>query len=373
MDNKIQLTQEKDIVYSSFKLHKNGLSAIGTPTFEQWQECGGFIRKAEGSVHFWIGDWLNYGEQKYGEKYTQAIDETNFSYQTLKNDAYVAKQIDLSRRRDDVSWGIHAEIAPFEPAEQDRLLDKAVNTKMTIQQLRKEKHRLLLEDVRPITTTDPNLIHGDCLTELLKLPDNSIDCLITDPPYGIDYQSNHRTATPEFEKIKNDQDQALYLLGQSLEIISHKIKTNSHLYIFCSWKNYPEFKKVVETYFNIKNLLVWEKNNWSMGDLEGNYAEQYELIIFAEKGRRILFGGRDTNILHYDRVGTLIHPTEKPISLLEHLIEKSTKEDEVVLDPFMGSGSTCLAAKNKHRKYIGIELDKQWFDAAQGRINEKLG
>lgn len=79
----ITLTEEKDIIYSGFKLHKNGLQAIGNPTFEQWQECGEFIKKSNGAVHFWIGDWLNYGEQKWGEMYTQVLDETGFDYGIL--------------------------------------------------------------------------------------------------------------------------------------------------------------------------------------------------------------------------------------------------------------------------------------------------
>src|SRR3990167_7353402 len=100
MDTSIQLNEKKDIVYSSFTLHKNGLSAIGVPTFEQWEEVGRFIKKAEGSVQLWLGDWINYGENTWGEKYSQALDQTELDYGTLRNTAYVASKVDLSLRND---------------------------------------------------------------------------------------------------------------------------------------------------------------------------------------------------------------------------------------------------------------------------------
>lgn len=357
---------DNELVYSGFKLLKNGLEAIGTPTFEQWNEAGNFIKRANGAVHFWIGDWLNYGEHTYGEKYTQAIDETSFNYGTLRNDAYVAKHIDLSRRRDNLDWGIYQEVAPFEPNKQEELLKKAKDTKMTVRKLRKQKHKILLDNVRPNTTTDENLILGDSITELGLLPDDSIDCVITDPPYGIDYQSNFKI--DKFEKIQNDKENTFILLDKVCAILQNKIKINSHLYFFTSWKVLYKHEEIIGKYFDIKNLLVWEKNNWSMGDLEGNYAEQYELIIFANKGRRILNGNRETNILHFDRVVNEVHPTQKPIPLIEYLIEKSTNEGELVCDPFMGSGSTCRASKNKNRRYFGIEIDKNYFEVAKNIV-----
>lgn len=364
----ISLTSEKDIIYSGFKLHKNGLQAIGTPSFEQWQECGEFIRKSTSAIQWWRGDWLNYGERTYKE-WTQEFSEDDTAYQTLRNEKYVASKIDLSRRRD-IPWSIQAEVAPFEQKEQDILLDKAEKTGMTRQQLRKEKHRLAIEDVRPPTVLDKNLILGDCLQELAKLPDNSVDCVVTDPPYGIDYQSNFRQATPQFDKLKNDKSEAFELLDKSLELVEKKLKNNSHLYIFTSWKVYPEFRDIVQKYFTIKNVLIWVKSGGAIGDLDADYMDKYEMIIYASKGRRFLNGTRETNILYYDRPASskYNHPTEKPLNILEYLISKSSNEGELILDPFMGSGSTCVAAKNKNRKYIGIELDPQWFNVAQERI-----
>ncbi len=371
MNTQIQLNDKKDIVYSSFVLHKNGLSPVGNPTFEQWQECGNFIKKANGASHLWLGDWLNYGEAHYQEDYTQAIDATGYDYHTLRRDKYTTERIPFERRRSNIDISIYHEIAPFEEKEQERLLDIVEKTKMTIQQLRKEKHRLVLENKRPPTTIDTNLILGDCLTELIKIPDNSVDCIITDPPYGIDYQSNFREATPQFDKLQNDKETAIELLDKCLAISRNKLKINSHAYIFTSWKVYSYIQNIVKKYFQIKNVLVWVKSGGMIGDLEADYMDKYEMIIYATKGRRLLNGIRESNVLNYDRPSSTKyhHPTEKPVELLKYLISKSSNENELILDPFMGSGSTCVAAKETKRKYLGIEIDKQWFDEAQRRIN----
>ena len=220
---------------------------------------------------------------------------------------------------------------------------------------------------------DGKIIHGDCLKELEKLEDGSVDCVITDPPYGIDYVSNFRTIESEVVKaVANDSvEDAVILWNNACAILSRKMKPDSHLYCFTSWKVYPYFVNIISKYFKVKNCLIWEKNNWSMGDLDGNYAEQYEMVIFATKGNRKLNGGRDTNILHFDRVAnsSLLHSCEKPVDLLSFLIEKSTDSGELVIDPFMGSGSTMVAAKRTGRDYWGCELDEENYRIACGRCS----
>lgn len=136
--NDIQLTQDKDIVYSSFKLHKNGLTAIGTPTFEQWEEVGRFIKKAEGAVQLWLGDWVNYGEHAYGEKYSQALDVTELDYGTLRNAASVANRVDLSLRGDKLTYNHFKEIAPLEKKDQERFVKEAEEQDLSVAQLRQQ-------------------------------------------------------------------------------------------------------------------------------------------------------------------------------------------------------------------------------------------
>ena len=120
----------------------------------------------------------------------------------------------------------------------------------------------------------------------------------------------------------------------------------------------------------IANIIKAGENNRTRGDLKGNYGYQHEMILYAHKGRRHLFGSRDANILQFDKVPTqaMQHPTEKPVKLLEYLISKSTREGETVLDMFMGSGGTCVAAKQMNRNYIGIEIEATWFEVAKARL-----
>lgn len=141
--------------------------------------------------------------------------------------------------------------------------------------------------------------------------------------------------------------------------------------MFCNDIKIDFFKQTIEKYFKIKNILIWEKNNGTMGDLKGSYRKSAEFIIFATKGRHILNGKRDTDVLHFKRVppSKQEHQNQKPIKLIKYLISKSSKRGDTVLDCFMGSGTTCLAAKKMHRNYIGIEIDKKYYNIARRRIN----
>jgi len=245
------------------------------------------------------------------------------------------------------------------------------NTKTKSQALaehRKEKRiAKTKEEVKEISAEELGVFEGDCLEQLDKVKDNSVSCLIIDAPYGINFQSNHRLA--KHNKILNDKQEAFNLLDKSLEKVKPKMLKDAHLYIFTSWKILEIVKPIVEKYFEVKNVLIWNKNNWSMGDLEGNYAEKYEMIIFATQGKRKLLGDkRPVNVLDFERTGNINHPTEKPISLLKELIINSTVEREIVLDYFAGSGSTLIASKECNRNFIGIEKDKDYINIIKRRL-----
>ncbi len=360
-----------DLIISSFRLQQNGLTPIGKPTFDEWISCGRFIKDAEQSVQFWIGDWLLFGEKTYGKvQYEQAIQQTGLDLQTLRTYKWVASSVPTYLRRYELSYHHHKEVANLNAEKQTALLDKAVTESWPLLKLKQEKYRLNLEAARGGVAADPGFLLGDCTNVLETLPDNSLDLLLTDPPYGIDYESEHREVNP-FEKLENDHlEETLQVLSSTLRLASRKLKENSHVYIFTSWKTYPSVLPIVENYFTVKNLLVWQKNHWSQGDLTANYGQVHEFILFAHKGRRHLNGRLDGSVLHFDRVpeNGRVHPTEKPLPLLEYLIEKSSQPGEVVCDPFAGVGSTCVAAKNKGRKYLGIEIDTQWYEKGLERL-----
>lgn len=233
----------------------------------------------------------------------------------------------------------------------------------------------LLSKIKDFNSKAENkLINGDSVAEMESLEDSSIDLVITDPPYGIDYSSNRSKYSEAVtkEKIDNDSElsSTLELLDDALEVLNRKTKDDAHIYIFTSWKVYPEFKGVIEQYFNIKNMIVWDKGNHGAGDLQSAWGNRHELIIFASKGNRPL-NTRKADIINVSKMSTanMIHPTQKPVEVITELLKVSAHTKDTVIDPFMGSGSTIKAVKEYgDLNYIGIELDKERFDKATSFI-----
>ena len=161
--------------------------------------------------------------------------------------------------------------------------------------------------------------------------------------------------------------------GLQNQIDSDVLKNNSHAYVFCSFHFIDEFKRNAEqSGFTVKNILIWYKNNHGSGDLNGDYAPQYEFILFLTKGRRELNGKRVSNIIKCAKTGNEHHPTEKPVNLMQFLIEKSSNRGDLVLDNFFGSGATAIACHNTGRRFLGHEIDKERFAAAQKRVSMLL-
>lgn len=204
----------------------------------------------------------------------------------------------------------------------------------------------------------------DCLEGMKMIPDNSIDCVITDPPYGINFVSGRRKE--KYSPIENDTN--ISFLDDFFQMCYKCLKDNTHIYVFCSWHNVDIFKQTFEKYFKLKNILVWEKNNISMGDLYGSYAPKHEFILFGHKGRRLRNGKRLPDIIKANKTGNKLHPTQKPTDLLEVFIEQSTNKGQVVLDAFMGSGSTAIACLNTDRNFVGFEIDQDYYKVATDRI-----
>lgn len=216
------------------------------------------------------------------------------------------------------------------------------------------------------------LINGDCLKFMtqLKEKEEEMDLILIDPPYLMNYRTGHRKdKSHRFTKsILNDDNPDL--IKDSIKLCYDLLKDGSAFYCFCNSNHVDFFKQEIGKYFNVKNILVWVKNNHTAGDLKGAYAKKTEFIIYAVKGRHLLNGKRDVDVLFYDRVvgNSQLHQNQKPVDLLEFIINKSSKEGDVVLDCFMGSGSTGVACINLNRNFIGIELDDKYFKIAEERI-----
>ena len=226
-----------------------------------------------------------------------------------------------------------------------------------------------------------NVIHGECIEVMRGMEAESVDLVLTDPPYGIDFVSNrssvkeYRKANKSVDGILNDGKDNASFLSEVIDELNRVMKDDSHIYWFTRWDKVPEQLPLLERYFNVKNAIIWKKNNWSMGDLQGAYAGQYEVILFAQKGRRILneVDGkrRHPDILSYDRIppSRLRHSHEKPEELIEFLMRKSSDVGDVVLDPFAGSGTTAAIAKRLGRDFITIELDEDYVGITRERVS----
>ena len=213
------------------------------------------------------------------------------------------------------------------------------------------------------------LYQGDCLEIMGGIKDKSVDLIVTDPPYLMDYQSNRRKKEDRFDKIKNDKGN--YMLIQDYLEECHRImKDNTAIYCFCSWHNIDFFKNEFEKHFKLKNILVWNKNNHGTGDLKGSYAPKHEFILFGHKGRTLLREKRIADVIDCPKISSnkLTHPTEKPQDLLEIFIKQSSDVGSIIFDGFMGTGSCGIAAKKLNRKFVGIELDEKYFNIAKDRL-----
>ena len=218
-----------------------------------------------------------------------------------------------------------------------------------------------------IEDIENKIINADCMDILKQLPDKCIDLVLTDPPYGMNYERHIKDK--KFGKIDNDDN--LDWLEKWCEVLFDKCKDNAHLYICCSWHNIDIFKTTLSKFFHFKNILVWNKFSQGMGDLRTDYGCSYEFICYCSKlssDIKGLNGKRDTNVINMTNDKNEIHPTQKPLSLFSFLIYKSSKENDLVLDCFSGSGTTAIACSELRRRFICIEKDKVYYEASVKRL-----
>jgi DNA modification methylase len=226
---------------------------------------------------------------------------------------------------------------------------------------------------------DHNVYFEDCVEGMgERLEDDSVDCVITDPPYGVDWDTNTRDKQNDLPgTIDNDEsvEDALELWKATAVHLKRVLKDDGHLYAFADYRTEKEFRDVLEGIgFTIQNVCVWDKKSMGLGGTKPiNYRTQYELIIFATFDDPRLLNNRGPDVFKHPRADTSeqSHPTEKPTGLLSQLVENSSDEGDRVLDPFMGSGTTAVAAIQNDREYVGFEVDEgNYRDVIERRIGE---
>lgn len=239
--------------------------------------------------------------------------------------------------------------------------------------------------IKSKTNTLATLYCKDCSDVFSLLEDNSVDLILTDPPYGIDYRSNRQRVDRKksvsgegsivirnhyFSKIENDTALSLSWISDAYRVL----KNNSAMYIFSHWTKWGIMQQIAEqSGFSVKNMIVLNKSNHGMGDLSGSFAPKHELLMYAVKGKpKLNFPeGRISDVWNVPvkfSGSKRLHPNEKPISWIEPIILNSSVENSVVFDPFMGSGTTGEAAILGRRQFIGCEIDDGYFDIACQRL-----
>lgn len=198
--------------------------------------------------------------------------------------------------------------------------------------------------------------------------------VVTDPPYKTITGGDSNGANSERPKGMLGGNRKLFK-HQNLKIsdwmseVFRVLKEGSHCYIFTNSLNLKEMLLESEKVgFKLHNLLVWEKNNCTPSQY---YMKNCEYILFLRKGKAKWIndiGGSKTVHQFNNIIGNKIHPTEKPVDLIEFYIRNSSKEGDIVLDPFMGSASCALACINSNRQYIGYEIDEEYYKVAIERL-----
>jgi len=217
------------------------------------------------------------------------------------------------------------------------------------------EHRLICGD-----STDVNVI--DRLMDGVKA-----DMVFTDPPYGYNYQSNMRTKSEKFDVLEND-DKILDFFPNLLG------RVNGFVMICTTWKVLDKWLPLFKQYFDLSNMIIWDKGGGGIGDLKHTFSTDYEVILCANNGEEI----REKRIgsvwsIGKDNANDYEHPTQKPVELSANAIRHTTDRGQVILDCFGGSGSTLIACEQLNRKCYMCELDPHYCDVIIQRWENLTG
>jgi len=204
------------------------------------------------------------------------------------------------------------------------------------------------------------IVHGDCREILPELP--KVDLVLTDPPYGVSYKK----AGEEY-MVGDTVNLVPYFLPLAREVL----KPDGAIYMFSSTTKLVDTLPVFNTYFKLHSIIIWDKRIGQIPRQLSHYKLRYEPILYGSKGLHRLNGYAD-DVFQCDipRGKKRVHPTQKPLEIVEYLVGNSAREASIVLDPFLGSGTTAVACINLNRKCIGIEIEEKYCEIAARRCSQ---
>jgi len=209
---------------------------------------------------------------------------------------------------------------------------------------------------------------ADCRDILPKIP--KVDLVLTDPPYGVDYDGG---SINEFkrEKLAGDSDANLY--NEVLPLIYNAMRDGASGYVFYATSCEHEVYPIINKLFSYQQL-VWWKRNATFGSPFARYHFDYEPFIYIRKGSPSVWNGgtKERAVWNFKKSDEMLHPTQKPIDIIQKMIFNSSDAGDLVLDSFMGSGTTLFAAKKLGRKCIGIEISEKYCEIARNRLRQSV-
>jgi DNA modification methylase len=233
------------------------------------------------------------------------------------------------------------------------------------------------------------IVQGDCLIGMKNIPDKSVDLILTDPPYNLGLfmekratnlgalRENHFVASG-WDHI--EQDEWEKNIHQFLEESKRVLKKNGALIIFMAIIKVETLIRLAQCHgLYYKTTGIWHKKNPMPRNMNLHFINSTESWVYLiNEGKTGKFNNKGKAIHDFIESSSISvgeksfgkHPTQKPVVLMEHFVDLLTDKDDIVLDPFMGSGSTGVAAVNKGRKFYGIELDKSYFKISQARLQD---
>ncbi len=210
------------------------------------------------------------------------------------------------------------------------------------------------------------IYNEDCLEGMKRIPDGSMDLVLTDIPYGeVNRESNGlRTLDKEAADI------VTFDLSELTQALCRK--TKGSVYIFCGTEQVSEIRKNMVDYGLSTRLIIWEKTNPSPMNGDKLWLSGVECCVFGKKSGAVFNEFCKNTVFRYPSGSSKIHPTQKPIDLFRRFVLASSNVGGVILDPFMGSGTTAIAAIKEKRHFVGFELNKEYYNKAYKRIQEEL-
>ncbi len=355
-----------DPVWQHVRLKPNSLEFVTDPTYEEWERLGERLKYISGSVQFWLGDWVNYGENRYGEKYAQAIDATGYEYQTIANARYIAEKVEVSRRRENLPFSHHAEVAPLDIEDQELLLQKAEEEHLSRAEfrdlVRNYRREVALLGIEKPKDVQPLIYRQDAFEFLGDMDEGIADLLLTDPPYMTDVPNIHEFA------------------ANWLPVALTKVKDTGQAYI-CVGAYSDElwaYIRAINQYqkrFTIANVLVWTYRNTIGPQPKSEYVQNWQAILYLRGPEAPIlncptiveqFAVQDINApdgRQYNR----FYKWQKPDELADRFILHSTIPGGLIIDPFAGSGTFLVRAARLGRIAVGCDIDEEALRIAEQR------